>query len=336
MTLKSGWQLAMQRIDARYDIPQFVASSLIRKIAANNFRLPASERLRFQRIPDDVITHIEHVVREAYLEAGENTTGEAFHEQLWQQALEGRREMVARGELLTPEDFKEQIHTSERQLARLLSEGSVFAIEVDGNHFIPAILARPEYSRKRLEAVCRILVPAPAISRFDFLVSSHGNLSDRSPLQMLNDDDDFKQLQAAATAWASEWSRTFVTLFEGEHDTEPTLEEAIYTVAVEIDPRTTLWERASEALHSGGYQWPPGPYPKSRCFTLFVSRIAPGQSDATQEACVQVVAGDKYIQIRIVTSPGATLQTASYTHGEGSSVTDVAKRVVARLKRKIT
>lgn len=322
----------MQRISARYDIPQFVASSLVRKIAENNFRLPASERFKFQRIPDDVISHIENIVHESYIEAGEGATDDKLREHLWQQALIGRRELVANGELLTLEDFKRQVHMSRRQLAQLLRDGGVFAIEVDGNQFIPAVLATPEYSRKRLEAVCRILVPAPAVSRLDFLVSLQGNLSDRSPLQMLNDDDDFKQLQAAATAWASEWSRTFVTLFEGEHDTEPTLEDPIYTVAVEIDPRTPLWERASEALHAGGYEWPLGPYPKSRRFTLFVSRIAPGQTDATQEACVQVDTGDEYIQIRVVASPGTTLRSKSEVHGERKSVLDIAKQVIALLR----
>src|SRR6266404_1493387 len=36
----SGWDIAMRNIDAEFDLPQFEASALVRKIAANHFRLP--------------------------------------------------------------------------------------------------------------------------------------------------------------------------------------------------------------------------------------------------------------------------------------------------------
>jgi hypothetical protein len=35
----SGWDIAMRNIDAEFDLPQFVASALVRKIAANHFRI---------------------------------------------------------------------------------------------------------------------------------------------------------------------------------------------------------------------------------------------------------------------------------------------------------
>lgn len=71
----TGWDISMRRIDFEYDLPQFVASALVRKIAAHSFRLPAMERERFQKIPGHVIERIEQIVRVAYLEAGE--AGEA-------------------------------------------------------------------------------------------------------------------------------------------------------------------------------------------------------------------------------------------------------------------
>lgn len=63
----SVWSIAMQRIDALYDIPQFVASTLVRKIAANSFQLPTAERGRFASIPADVLDNIERIVLAAYV-----------------------------------------------------------------------------------------------------------------------------------------------------------------------------------------------------------------------------------------------------------------------------
>jgi hypothetical protein len=98
----SGWDIAMRRIDAEFDVPQFVASSLVRKIAANNFQLPVADRATFAQLPDGVIARIVQIVREAYLEAGEDVGGEVLRAHLWQQALAARREMIASGELVTP------------------------------------------------------------------------------------------------------------------------------------------------------------------------------------------------------------------------------------------
>ena len=67
---KTGWDIAMRRVDAAFDIPQFLASALVRKIAANKFRIPATDRSKFEQLPDEVIARIETIVREAYLDAG--------------------------------------------------------------------------------------------------------------------------------------------------------------------------------------------------------------------------------------------------------------------------
>jgi hypothetical protein len=104
-----GWDIAMRRIDAEYDIPQNVASSLVRKIAPNGFRLPAADRQKFQRLPDHVIARIEQIVRDAYIEAGEDVGGDILREHIWQQALAARREMIANGELLALSDFRKRI-----------------------------------------------------------------------------------------------------------------------------------------------------------------------------------------------------------------------------------
>jgi hypothetical protein len=326
-----GWSTAMRRIDAEYDIPQFLASSLVRKIAANKFRLPATDRAKYQQLPDEVIGRIEHIVRQAYLEAGEDVGGDILREHLWQQALEARREMVTSGELLTPGDFREVIGATEKRLTQLLDNNSVFAVEVDGVQYVPAVLANPSLNSKRLQAICQLIVPAPPMSRLDFLVSQDRSLGDRRPLDMLEDDNDFKSLKRLAEAWAAQWSRTAVRLYGGEHETEPTDGDALYTAMAEIDPRRPLWERASEALHVHGYQWPLGPYPDVRSFTLFVERHTSEGAAPTPEACVQILVDGEHIRIRIVAASGATLRSRTMPTGNHKGLIDIAKRVIAHL-----
>ena len=327
----SGWDIAMRRINAEYDLPQFVASSLVHKIAANGFRLQATERTGFQRLPDEVIARIEQIVRESYLDAGEDVGGDILREHLWQQALAARREMIASGELISEADFRQRLGVTPRRLIKLLTDGSVFTLEVDNVEYYPALLAEPGIDHNRLQAVCRIIVPAPPDSRLDFLTSRRGSLGDRSPLQMLSNDSDFKSLQQAAAAWAAEWSRTAVKMYEGLHDTEPTDVDPLYTAIAEIDPRKSLWERASEALHVHGYQWPLGPYPDVRKFSLFVERQAAGHSAPIPEACAQIVVDGDYLQVRIVAAPGSVLHSSTMPGSKDKSFIEVAKRVIAHL-----
>ncbi|TIW59618.1 MAG: hypothetical protein E5V48_17180 [Mesorhizobium sp.] len=328
----SGWDIAMRNIDMEFDVPQFVASSLVRKIAANHFRLPATDRHRFQPIPDDVIARIEDIVRQAYIEAGEDLGGDILREHLWQQALDGRREMIANGELLSPTDFRVRTGADGTQLERLLGDGSLFAVEVDGAEYIPAVLADPAHNLRRLQAICQIIVPAPPMSRLDFLTAQNGTLGDRTPLDMLDDDGDYKVLERAAAAWAAEWSRTSVRVYGGLHETEPIDVSPLYTASAEIDPRRPLWERASEALHAQGYQWPLGPYMDARQFTLFVERQTAGDAASTLEACIQIVVDGEDVRIRIVAAPGATLKSQTFPALRQTNLIDLAKRVIAHLK----
>lgn len=322
----------MKRIDAEFDVPQFLASSLVRRIAANDFCLPPTDRDKFAKFPDEVIARIVQIVRDSYLEAGEDVGGEILRQHLWQQAFDGRRGMLANGELLSPTEFRRRIGVTEKRLEQLLGDGSLFSVEVDGALFIPAVLANRAHNLRRLRATCRIIVPAPPWSRIDFLSSPRGSLGDRGPLDMLDDDDDFKTLRKVAAAWAAEWSRTTVKLYEGTHETEPSDVPPLYTASAEIDPRRRLWERASEALKVHGYQWPLGPYSDVRKFTLFVERETAGDAAPTPEACMQIVVDGEDIRIRLVAAPGATPKSQTFPAFKQTNLIDLAKRAIAHLK----
>lgn len=328
----SGWDLAMPRIDAEYDIPQFLASSLVRTIAACDFRLPESKRAKFAQLPNDVIARIEQIVLDAYLEAGEDVGGDILGDHLWQQALDSRRGMIADGELLSPTEFRRRTRVTEKRLEQLLGDGSLFSVDVDGGLFIPAVLANRAHNLRRLRTICRIIGPAPPWSRIDFLSSARGSLGDRCPLDMLGDASDFQALRQAASTWAAEWSRTVVKLYQGTHETEPSDASPLYTAMAEIDPRRPLCERASEALYVHGYQWPPGPYTNVRQFTLFVQRLTVGDAALTPEACIQIVVDGEDIRIRIVAAPGDTLKSQTFPAFGQKNLIDLAKRVIAHLK----
>lgn len=327
----SGWDIAMRRIDNEFDVPQFLASMLVRRIAENNFRLATTDRIKVAHLPDEVIARIQHIVLEAYLEAGEDVSEDILREDLWQQALTSRREMIANGELIPECEFLKRGGLTARRLATLRSDDGIFTIEVDGVEYFPALLAVPPSQRRSVYEICRIIATAPSDARLDFLTSPRESLRDRSPLDTLRTADGFKKISRMAESWAAEWSRTSVTLYEGYHEAEPTGVDPLYTAAADVDPRKLLWDRASTALHSHGYEWPLGPYPDARTFSLFVERQAVGDDKATPEACVQIAVVGEYVQIRIVAAPGTPLQSETVSGGKTKSFLAVAKRVIAHL-----
>jgi hypothetical protein len=144
----------------------------------------------------------------------------------------------------------------------------------------------------------------------------------------------FKSLRRVAAAWAAEWSRTVVKMYAGEHQLEPSDVEPLYTAIAEIDPRKPIWTRASEALHVHGYEWPLGPYREARRFTLFVERQAVGDSTSIPEACVQILVVGELIRIRIVAAPGTALNSQTIATGKHKTFVDVAKQVIAYLRKR--
>ncbi len=129
------------------------------------------------------------------------------------EGVQARREMVRDGVLLPANEFCLRLGVSETKLARLRDAGSVFSIEVDGVEYYPALLAEPGLDRKRLQSICRILVPAPPASRLDYLSSARGSLGGMSPLDAVRENRRYHWVRETARAWAAEWSRTAVQIY---------------------------------------------------------------------------------------------------------------------------
>ncbi|MFM0176155.1 hypothetical protein PQR33_43420 [Paraburkholderia sediminicola] len=209
----------------------------------------------------------------------------------------------------------------------------MFIVEIDEASHIPALLANPAHNRMRLQAICRIIASARSDSGLGFLTSRRGSLGDRSPLQMLSDNSDFKLLQRMAAAYAPEWSRTAVKVFEGEHETEPSNIAPLYTAIAEIDPREPLRVRATEALHAYGYQRPLGPYPVMRAFTIFVERHTAGEATSIVEACIQVSAKDDFFLVRVRRRQEAYHESQPVPASGCKTVVDAAWKIIGSLQR---
>ncbi|MCG5078501.1 hypothetical protein [Paraburkholderia tagetis] len=258
----------------------------------------------------------------------------SLEDDIREQTCQVRRQMIAEGGLLPADEFCARLGISKKRFNHLLADGSVFGLDVDGTNYFPALLADPELDRERLQAICKIIASAPAGSRLDFLSTPHGALGANTPLQMLNDDRDCKRLREVAEAWAAQYSRTSVKMYEGEHETEPRGVVPLYAAAAEIDPRKPLWTRVSKALHEHGYEWPLGPYPVARVCTMFVEQQEAGYSEPRLEACVQIVANGGLIRVRIIHKGSAARQSQTVAAGKHRSVVDVAKKVVAYLRKR--
>ncbi|MFM0126742.1 hypothetical protein [Paraburkholderia sediminicola] len=259
-----------------------------------------------------------------------------FREEIQRQARAARREMVRTRELLAQIEFCARLGVSERRLAQMLAAGSVFSMMVDGVQYFPALLADPTVDRKRLQSVCRILVPAPPDCRLDYLSARQGNLGNITPLEALSEDKSYRWLREMARGWAAEWSRTTVKIYAGPSVEEPCEIEPTYVAVCEADPRENLWKRAMEAMEAGGYIAPPGPHPQVDTATFFVIRSSAGDSDELLEARLNVDIVDDVARV-LIHICNSRDETDAVSVAGADNIVDVVHRIVAgfcRMKRR--
>ncbi|SAK79133.1 hypothetical protein AWB77_03844 [Caballeronia fortuita] len=190
-------------------------------------------------------------------------------------------------EVITRCEFRARLGISEEMLNSLLSKCSVFSLGCGNENSFPAVLSEPQHDRRRLFSLCRIIRPAPPSARLSFLTSGHGALRGKSPVEALISKRQFCLVREIASAWASEWSRTIVTVCIGAHSTAP-VQAPAYVAIDEVDPRRCVWARAAGAMQYGGYVTPDAPYPYARRATAFITRKSAGCSKETVDAKLDI------------------------------------------------
>ncbi|TGN99215.1 hypothetical protein [Burkholderia sp. USMB20] len=220
------------------------------------------------------------------------------------QQPEGSRQRLRRhvraGDLLIAPFFARRLGINMQQLARRERSGSVFSVDVDGTPYYPAFFTSPGYNQRRLRKLCRLIFPAPAVARWEYLTTKWGALNDRTPLEAMQTEGGFARLLAIAKFWAAQWWRTTVEIRRdaaGEADAESSAPVCMGTV--EIDPGEAVWHRAAEALRYCGNLRPTGPYPRLDAMTVVVTKCAGGDSEPLHEVKfeVRVLGGVGYARV---------------------------------------
>jgi hypothetical protein len=252
-----------------------------------------------------------------------------FWDDIEKQALAARREMVASGELLRAGEFRERLALSEKRLAQMLKRGDAFTIEVDAINYYPTLLATTGLDLRRLYSVCRLLVPAPPSCRLGYLSSRHVNLGGLSPLEALRDERQYRLLREMARAYAAEWTRTVVKIYVGRYQEEPCDMEPALIGATEADPRVNLWKRVEDALTSGEYIHPCGPYPTASEATVFISRHPAGDSPPFLDARIAVNIVDGIAHAIVVRREASPLELVAIEVSDEDIVAVVLHVIVA-------
>ena len=101
------------------------------------------------------------------------------------QAIRSRRELLARGELMTAEAFAEALAITPAALAPLVRSAKVFAVEVDGERYYPRFLADRVFRRFELQSVCQALRGLDGWDKWVFFTTPKLSLRRATPLRVL-------------------------------------------------------------------------------------------------------------------------------------------------------
>ena len=81
-------------------------------------------------------------------------------------------------------------------------------------------------------------------------------------------------------------------------------------------------------------EWPLGPYPEARTFTIFVERQIAGNSVVVREACIQVAAKADFFRVRVKLREEASCEARPMPVSQSETVVDAARRIIDSLRRR--
>ncbi|AQH01374.1 hypothetical protein A9R05_21310 [Burkholderia sp. KK1] len=260
-------------------------------------------------------------------------TGLLSMAKMQENAAKQRRDMLKEGRLLLEDAFRKELDVSKKRLYAMLGDGRLFALDIDGKRAYPAILCNANLNLKRLWDVAKIIWPAPPAVRFDLLTRKCGALGNRVPVELLENDADYVNLRRFARGWASEFSRTFVKLYDDGRAEDSVNAKPLYECAAEIDPRRSLWTRALAAIKTPGYRFPHTIPRTPTTMVAIIERHTAGQGDAAFEARIVFHLKGRVLRVTVA---DATSDEAPIAHKlnlpmKRPTVTEVAEIVFSLL-----
>lgn len=250
----------------------------------------------------------------------------AYIDQLRQAARQELRRKARDGELLLAPLFAEQLGISLRELARLESKGDVFSVDVDGTPHYPALLSSPNYDLRRLRKVCRIILPASASMRWDYLITAWDSLGGVTPLESMQSDDGYHRLLTDAKSWAAQWWRTTVEIYGGGNANRGTCSTLVCTGAVEMDPRVSVWRRAANALSCN--MRPDGPYSQLNAATVIATKCAGGASKPVREFELDVTVSEGMSYASVVGSGVSPARLGPVLVDEADDIVAIVRKLL--------
>lgn len=109
--------------------------------------------------------------------------------------------MAADGALLESAVFAQRVGWTRQALSKALATQRVFYVDVQGARHFPAFFADPQYQRRHLEAVSKVLGGLPGAAKLQFMSTPKASLAGRTPLQALADGQ-FDAVKTAAEGFA--------------------------------------------------------------------------------------------------------------------------------------
>lgn len=112
-------------------------------------------------------------------------TSDNFLAQARMQALESRRGLVASKDLVPPSVIQEALGQDWPAFEKAARKGRILALEVDGQHYIPAFYLDNSIDHLHLEAVVKILGDVGPSSKWQFFTTPKLTLNGATPLESL-------------------------------------------------------------------------------------------------------------------------------------------------------
>lgn len=110
----------------------------------------------------------------------------SLHTQEYEPLIDSTWNLIRRGHLIPLREFQALMGwTSPQSVARALAAHRIFAMDVEGQPYLPAFFADAIYRRRHLAAVTKQLGDLPSGAKLQFFGSRNGSLGGQTPLEAL-------------------------------------------------------------------------------------------------------------------------------------------------------